>query len=157
MKLIATLPVASLLFFSPPASSQTQTLIEPGQAAWNTVQTINRHWAITENMDSLALFLHKDMMMIAPEPKERLRGREAILDSYRSYTASARTISLKELNPIVQLYLNDSLAIVTYQYDLLIESADGKKQRFTGRDMYTLVYENDEWIAVAQHFSPDPE
>jgi ketosteroid isomerase-like protein len=127
------------------------------QEAWQTVKTINRHWAITENLDSLSLYLHPDMILVAAEAKDRLDGRDKILESYRSYTRYARTLSLQELDPIIRIYNRGRSAVVTYNYDLEIETPAGESQRFTGRDMYTLVREKDRWQAVAQHFSPLPK
>ncbi len=121
--------------------------------AWNTVRTINRHWAFTENMDSLGLYLHPEMVLILPSSKERMKGKSVIIESYRKFTKIAKTISLKELDPLIQLYNNNTTAIVTFYYILEIKIADGEVQKFTGRDMYTLVKENNMWIAVAQHYS----
>jgi len=139
------------------ACSRTDNSEKASIEAWNTVKTINRHWAVTENMDSLALFLHNDMVMIHPEAKYRLQGKNNIVESYKGYVNYAQTISLKELNPLVQLYNGNKTAVVTYYYDLEIKIPSGEVQRFTGRDMYTLIYANDKWIAVAQQFSPMPE
>lgn len=125
--------------------------------AWNTVKTINRHWAITENMDSLALFLHNDMLMIHPGANDRLQGKNHIIESYKGYAEYAQTISLKELDPLVQLYNGNQTAVVTYYYDLKIKTPKGEVQQFAGRDMYTLIHENGRWLAVAQHFSPMPK
>jgi hypothetical protein len=124
---------------------------------WNTIKTINRHWAITENMDSLGLFIHPDMVIIFPDSKERMQGKSKIIESYRSYANYAQTISMKETNPLIQLYNENITAIVTYYYDLEIKIPTGETQTFTGRDMYTLIYNNGKWIAVAQQYSPMPK
>lgn len=124
---------------------------------WNTVKTINHHWAITENMDSLGLFIHPDMVIIIPDSKERMKGKSKIIESYQSYAKYAQTISLQEKNPLIQLYNDNNTAIVTYYYDLEIKTPSGETQKFTGRDMYTLIFENGKWIAVAQQYSPMPK
>ena len=123
---------------------------------WNTVKTINRHWAITENMDSLGLYIHPDMVLINPETAERMQGKSDIIKSYRSYADYAQTISLKESDPLILLYNGNETAIVTYYYDLKIKDPGEKLHRFKGRDMYTLIRDNGQWLAVAQHFSPMP-
>ncbi|MDR2949263.1 MAG: nuclear transport factor 2 family protein [Prevotella sp.] len=120
---------------------------------WNTVKEINRHWAITENMDSLALCLHNEMVIFYPDRKERLVGKDSILQSYRKYTQYAETISMEETEPLVQLYNDNKTAIVTYYNDLKIKTQDGDIQSFRCKDMYTLIYENGRWYAVAQHYS----
>ncbi len=124
---------------------------------WNTVKTINRHWAITENMDSLGLFIHPEMVIIFPDSKERLQGKSKIIESYRSYGSYAQTISLKETHPLIQLYNDNKTAIVTYYYDLEIKIPNGEIQKFSGRDMYTLIFDKGKWVAVAQQYSPMPK
>ena len=125
--------------------------------AWSAVTTINRHWAITENMDSLGLFIHSDMVIIFPDSKERMEGKSNIIESYRGYADYAQTIHFKETDPLIQLYNDNKTAIVTYYYDLEIRTPSGEIQKFTGRDMYTLIKEGNNWLAVAQHYSPMPK
>jgi ketosteroid isomerase-like protein len=124
---------------------------------WFTVRTINRHWAITENMDSLGMYIHPDMVIISPDSKERMKGKPAIMNSYRNYAQYAQTVSLKEFDPLVQLYNHNKVSIVTYYYELEIKDQEGKVHRFTGRDMYTLVKSRNKWLAVAQQYSPIPQ
>jgi len=125
----------------------------PAIGAWNTVKTINRYWAITEDIDSLSMYLHKDMVIYFPGGKERMEGKEAILESYREYMQSAETLSLEENEPLVQVYNNDKTAVVTYFSVLQIKTKEGEIQTFRSKDMYTLIFENNRWYAVAQHYS----
>ena len=157
MMIYSILVAASILGISSATMCQTGDEEQAKTEAWKTVRSINRHWAITENMDSPALFIHDDMIMIIPDVKDRVRGKAKIIESYRGYAQYAQTLSLKELNPAVQLYNNNQTAVVTYYYDLEIQTPTGEIQRFTGRDMYTFVRVLDAWIAVAQQFSPTPE
>jgi ketosteroid isomerase-like protein len=120
--------------------------------AWNTVKSINRHWAITENMDSLRVFLHDDMVMFFPGGRERLRGKENIIQSYEDFARYSETISLNETEPVIQLYNGNKTAIVSYFGDLTIKTEWGI-QTFFCKDMYTLVFEDGRWQAVAQHYS----
>ncbi len=120
---------------------------------WNTVRSINRHWAITENMDSLGLFLHDDMVIFSPGGKERLQGKNNILSVYREYAQYAETISLSETEPVIQLYNDNKTAVVSYFSDFKIKIPGGEIQDFYCKDMYTLIFENKKWYAVAQHYS----
>jgi len=121
------------------------------QKAWQTVQTINRLWAITEDMDSLSLFVHDQMILISPGGV--IQGKENIINSYRKYTESAETTHFLESEPFIQLYNHDQTVIISYDSDLKIKDAEGVVQSFRCRDMYTLIAENDRWIAVAQYYS----
>jgi ketosteroid isomerase-like protein len=133
------------------SSNETDDVVK--QNVWNTVRSINKHLAFTENMDSLALFIHDDMVMFYPGGKNRLEGKENIMKSYKDYTSYAETIKLEETDPKIQLYNNNKIAVVTYYFDFVIKIPKGEIQTFSGKDMYTLVKENDRWYAVAQHYS----
>ena len=137
------------------SSNKTDDVVK--RNVWHTVQSINRHIAFTENMDSLALFIHDDMVMFYPGTKNRLEGKESIIKSYRDYASYAETIKLEETDPVIQLYNNKNTAIVSYYFELVIKTPEGKIQTFFGKDMYTLIKENDRWYAVAQHYSFFPE
>ncbi|NUQ82409.1 MAG: nuclear transport factor 2 family protein [Bacteroidetes bacterium] len=125
--------------------------------AWNTVKTINRHWAITENMDSLGLFIHPDMVIFLPDTPERMRGKASIIESYQSYANYAQTISFIETDPLIQLYNENKTAVVTYYYTLEFLTSAGETRRFNGRDMYTFIYDNGRWVAVAQQYTQIPD
>lgn len=119
--------------------------------AWNTVQAINRHWAITEDMDSLALYIHDDMTLISPG--SILVGKDAIIDSYRKYAEYAETVGVEDSESLVQLYNDNQTAVVTYKNHLTIKKPDGGMESFISRDMYSLVFDKGRWLAVAQHYS----
>ncbi len=121
--------------------------------AWNVVKSINRHWAITENLDSLGLLLHDDMVIFSPGGKERLQGKNNIISAYRAYAQYAETISLSETEPVIQLYNDNKTAIVSYFSDLRIKTSEGEIQDFYCKDMYVLICGDNGWHAVAQHYS----
>lgn len=127
------------------------------EEVWQSVKSINRHWAITENMDSLGLYIHPEMIIITPDSKQPLQGKSKIIESYKSYADYAETVSLKENNPLIQLHGNNKTAVVAYDYELTIKIPSGEEQFFTGRDMYILIHDNDKWIAISQHYSPYPK
>lgn len=130
-------------------SSQSGT--QTAQDAWSTVRTINRHWALTEDMDSLALHLHEDMVVVSPDGM--LRGKRQIIDAYHTYADYAQTLQMEETEPVIQLYHDGKTAVVTYRNNLKIQTTDNRIESFSCRDMYTLVREAGEWRAVAQHYS----
>lgn len=124
---------------------------QTAQEAWNTVRRINRHWAITENLDSLGLYLHPDMVLVSPDGM--VQGKNRILEAYRSYAAYAQTLEMEETKPVIQLYNGHKTAVVTYRNDLTIRTADNRIESFACRDMYTLIFEQGKWRAVAQHYA----
>ena len=118
---------------------------------WNTIKTINHLWAITENIDSLNLFIHDDMILISPE--KMLFGKNEIIKSYKENADYTETLSLTEREPIIKLYNDNKTVVVSYYCDLTVKTLDGKLRSFCCKDMYTLVFERGKWVAVAQHYS----
>ena len=148
---IKYLPIIFCLFFGCNQLQKSDEKIK--QDVWNTVKSINRYWAITENMDSLGLFLHDDMVIFSPGGKERLQGKNNIIKSYEDFAHYSETVSLSETEPVIQLYNGNKTAVVSYFGDLTIKTPEGKTQSFFSKDMYTLIFEKGRWQAVAQHYS----
>lgn len=152
MRVKNALIVAFAMALSSSGICQGDATDEKKAEVWNTVQTINSLWTTTENLDSLELFFHPDMIVIFPALKE-MNGRDEVMGMYRTYTELAETLSFQAQTPLIQLYNNNTTAVVTYPYELEIRLEDGSSRKATGRDVYTLVYEKGRWIAVAQHYS----
>jgi len=154
-KIISVLFVLSLCFnyAYAEADNPDPNTVNLKLQVWNTVKTINYHWAITEDMDSLALYIHNDMIIYAPGNKELSQGKEHIIRLYKAYAESAETLDLKEEEPVIYLYNENKTAVVSYLATLKIMTSNGKVETFQVKDMYTLVYENGRWYAVAQHYS----
>jgi len=150
-RIIYLIPIFVCFFFGCNQNRKSDEKIK--QDAWNTVKSINRHWAITENMDSLGLFLHEDMVIFSPGGRERLRGKKNIINAYEDFARYSETVSLSETEPVIHLYNGNKTAVVTYFGDLTIKTPEGKIQSFFSKDMYTLIFENGRWLAVAQHYS----
>ena len=125
------------------------------QEAWSTVKTINRLWAIKEDADSLALFLHDDMVTITPQGQES--GNATLIKSYRDYMQYAETISFTESTPSIQLFQDNRTAIVSYHGNMTIKNPEGRTETFSFKDMYVLILQDGKWIAIAQYYAPQPE
>ncbi|MBU1012787.1 MAG: nuclear transport factor 2 family protein [Bacteroidetes bacterium] len=119
--------------------------------AWKTVKTINRLWAIERDIDSLALFFHKNMVLIAPSRFERYEGEKEIIKSYQDYLNVAEVIFFIESNPRVDIYENTAIVCYDYHAKLCFSKKDTIETK--GRDMYILTFENNKWKAVANQFS----
>jgi hypothetical protein len=65
----------------------------------------------------------------------------------------AKIHSWKQIDPKIQIYGNT--AVVTYYFEISFERG-GQKIDFAGRDMYVFIMEGNRWLAVADHFSPNP-
>ena len=123
---------------------------------WTFIQKINQVWGTEKNPDALADFFHEEIVFIGPTPRERIEGRNALIESYWDFVNSANIIHVKEFKPLIQIYGDNSFAIVTYYYEVLVES-EGQEVKVDGRDMYSLIKEKGRWWAVANQFSSFPK
>jgi hypothetical protein len=124
------------------------------EAAWATVQAVNRAWAVERSLDSLRPHFHPSFVGIYPTG-ERMEGREAVLASYSRFLGSATVNRYREERPSVQVYGGGRFAVVTFVYDM--EYVEGGRAIATaGHDLYALVSEGGRWLVVAQQFQPLP-
>ena len=61
---------------------------------------------------------------------------------------------MEAADPKVQLFLDGRAAVVAYNYTCSFND-NGKRVKLTGRDLFTMVKEEDRWLAAADHFSCD--
>ena len=119
---------------------------------WKSVRDLNFTWT-KGNPDDLKNYFHPDMVAITPTDRKRREGREACIRDWTEFSKVAKIHSWQEIDPKIQIFGNT--AIVTYYFEISFERG-GKKIDFAGRDMYVLVMEGNRWLAVADHFSPNP-
>jgi hypothetical protein len=125
-------------------------------AIWRTVQAINRCWTCGDlsELPKLKAFFHDTMVAITPTDRLRLEGQKACFDGWAGFCRRAKITCWRETDPKIQVY-GDS-AVVTYYYHLSLE-IEGREMEMAGRDMFVLIRENENWIAVADQFSPFPQ
>jgi hypothetical protein len=142
---------------SPDPQREAESASEPtaaAEAAWATVQAVNRAWAVERNLDSLRPRFHPNFVGIYPTG-ERMEGREAVLASYSRFLGSATVNRYREERPTIQTYGGGRFAVVTFVYDM--EYVEGGRAIATaGHDLYALVNEGGRWLVVAQQFQPLP-
>jgi ketosteroid isomerase-like protein len=119
---------------------------------WKTLRDLNNTWT-KGNPDDLKKYFHADMVAITPTDRKRREGREACVRDWTEFSKVAKIYSWKEIDPKIQIYGNT--AVVTYYFELSFER-EGQKMDFAGRDMYVFIKEGNRWLAVADHFSPNP-
>ena len=122
---------------------------------WSTIKALNRLWTVENRPDELAQYFHKEMVAISPTDRLRLEGREACVAAWKKFTQAAKIHSWKELDPKIELFKNNTLAIVTYYFDMSFEMG-GQSIKMGGRDMFALVCEEGRWWVVSDQFSPYP-
>ncbi|MCK5124735.1 MAG: nuclear transport factor 2 family protein [candidate division Zixibacteria bacterium] len=123
---------------------------------WETVQSFNQAWAVDGDFDKLAGFFHENVIAITPTDRGRLEGCDVCVTAWRTFAQSVETKYWNEISPEVVLYHDDTLAIVTYYYDISYKKR-GESVDITGRDLFTLIKENGHWLIIANQFSPFPK
>jgi len=125
------------------------------QAVWDTVHRMNSLWTTERDCAGLAEYFHREMVAIVPLTRERLTGRAACLAGWESFVNIAQIHDWREIDPMVQLYADDTCAVVTYYYEMDV-TMNGMRLSLAGRDMMTLVKEDGRWWLVADQFSANP-
>jgi hypothetical protein len=123
---------------------------------WQTIQALNRCWTCGDlsELPKLNDFFHDSMVAITPTDKLRLEGKMACFDGWAGFCRRAIITYWKETDPKIQVY-GDS-AVVTYYYQLSLEM-EGQNMDMAGRDMFVLIKEDEQWMVVADQFSPFPQ
>lgn len=120
---------------------------------WATVQAMNRAWAAENDPDRLGEFFHPKMVAITPVDRLRRLGQADCVAGWREFTEACRILWWRESDPIVGVF--GDCAVVTYYFDMEYETG-GRTIRSDGRDMMTLVREDNRWWVIADQFSPYP-
>lgn len=122
---------------------------------WETVQTLNRLWAVEGRADDLKDYFHERMTVVSPNGRTRLEGAAACVGAWVAFAAEATIHYWKETDPKIELFAGGTCAVVTYYYDMSFDIG-GRTVTTGGRDMFFLVKEDGRWWAVADQFSPYP-
>lgn len=120
---------------------------------WDVVESLNRLWTVDNDPDRLLEYFHPKMVAITPVDRLRRFGQAECVAGWREFTESCRILWWKEKDPVVALF--GDCAVVTYYFEMEYETG-GRATRSDGRDMMTLVREEDRWWVVADQFSPYP-
>jgi ketosteroid isomerase-like protein len=120
---------------------------------WAIVQALNRAWTVENDPDRLTEFFHPKMVAITPVDRLRRLGQSECMAGWKEFTKACRVLWWKEAEPAVEVF--GDCAVVTYYFEMEYE-LEGRAIRSAGRDMMTLVREDDRWWVVADQFSPYP-
>ncbi|MCX6639070.1 MAG: DUF4440 domain-containing protein [bacterium] len=123
---------------------------------WRFVQELNYTWTTAKKPDDLSKFFHADIVVLAPHERLRIEGQTACISAWKRFVDSTNIISWREIDPKIQLYGEGKFAIVTYYYEISLET-NSQTLTLSGRDMFSLIYEQERWWAVADQFSPYPQ
>lgn len=124
-------------------------------SVWQTVQQMNQLWTVENNAEELVNYFHKNMIAITPTDSFRIEGRDACVEGWRKFADTANIIKWKEEDPKIVLYGNNEFAVVTYYFSMVFE-INNDTIEMKGRDMFSLIKENEKWWIVSDQFSSFP-
>jgi hypothetical protein len=85
------------------------------------------------------------VVVVGPDGKRYGEGKDAVVESYRSFAQQATISDYRESDGQIDIY--DTVAVVSYRYDIDY-TIEGKSSRETGRDLFVLEKHDGGWLAV---------
>ncbi|EKE10978.1 MAG: hypothetical protein ACD_15C00164G0002 [uncultured bacterium] len=119
---------------------------------WKVIQEMNRKWTVEDKAEELKNYFHPDMVAIVPTSFERIEGGENCVAGWKGFSENAKIHFWRELDPKVQVYGEEKFAIVTYYFEMSFDMG-GQTINMKGRDMFSLIKEDEKWLVVADQFS----
>ena len=114
------------------------------EAIRTRVQSLNAAWR-EKRFDDLRAFFHPDAVIVAPGLEARIAGRDAVVESYRNFVASASIEAFELAEPVVDLWGDP--AVVTAKFTITY-SMDGKVFHEQGHDLLVFQRQGGEWLIV---------
>lgn len=109
-----------------------------------TLRRINQAW-LDGRINDLVPFVHPDIVIVIPGFVGRAEGRDALLGGFRDFCENAAVHEFREHD--LEVDVVGDTAVVMFRYEMVYERS-GERYRATGRDLWVLQLEADEWRAV---------
>ena len=126
------------------------------EAVRSVVRRIHESWR-DGRYDEMGQHLAEDVVIAPPGVPERIRGRDAYVQSYRDYDRMATTHEFEPEKPTVDVTGETAVALCPFfvRYEL-----DGRVYREKGIDLLVLSRSGGEWRVVwrtMQREGPEPD
>jgi ketosteroid isomerase-like protein len=110
----------------------------------NFVRSLNKTWVEKRTQD-LNAFFHDDVIALPPGNAELISGREAMVESYRQFSNTAKVHNFEELKIQVNVFNNTAIANTTFHINYEVQ---GKVYSEKGTDILVLNNFDNEWMVV---------
>jgi ketosteroid isomerase-like protein len=118
----------------------------------HVVNKINESW-LAKNYNGIGSCLDDNVIMAAPGSTNRIKGREAYVQSYRDYDTVAKTLQFNIEEP--QIDIIGDTAVTICPFDVTYE-LKGKIYHERGSDILILVRKNSDWRVVWRTMQSEP-
>lgn len=116
----------------------------------------DRTWAELKDIEKLKEFFHDNIVSITPSDREIQYGKTRNLELYQGVMDGLEVVSWELVEPVVDIYNEGRTAVLSTCYKIVVKG-DSENIVLEGRDLMTLIKEDDKWVIVADQFSPFPE
>lgn len=124
----------------------------PEEAIGDVVRRINALW-LSQRYDEIGELLAEDAVIAPPGSDERVRGREAYVQSYREYDRSATTYDFSPGEPEIDVMGDVAVAVCPFRIRYELE---GRTYREKGRDLLVLSRSTGPWRVVWRTLQTEP-
>ncbi len=105
---------------------------------------ITRAWR-TNRPEDLTGYLHPDITMALPGFQGSVKGREALVDSFKEFCDHARVIEYDETDETIHIV--GDVAIASFHFAMIYERS-ACREHSTGRDIWAFERRDERWLAV---------
>jgi len=114
------------------------------QAVWEVIRKINAAW-VSGQPEAIAPYFHENIIIVAPNGKDRVTGREACVQTYADFCARANILKFTETEESIDVIAHT--AIAKYDFEIIYEM-NGKQFHGKGRDLFILQNLGSGWQAI---------
>lgn len=122
------------------------------EAVRRAVGEINALWR-AKRYDEIGGLLAEDVVIAPPGRSERVRGREAYVQSYRDYDAAATTLEFSSGEPQIDLIGDTAVAVCPFAITYELQ---GQRYRERGHDLLVFAREGGRWLVVWRTMQAEP-
>lgn len=116
------------------------------------VEKINESW-LDKNYDEIGSCVTDDVIIAPTGLADRIKGREAYVQSYRDYDTVAKTIQFITEDPQIDIIGNIAAVITPFSVTYELK---GNTYHERGKDILILKRKNSEWLVVWRTMQSEP-
>jgi len=117
---------------------------DPAADIRQMLNRINQAW-IEGRWNDLADCFHEDMIIAQPGRGQAGKGKQACVDSFRSFVDRAVVRGFEESDHQIDIW--GETAVASYRFDVTYEM-NGQDHRDSGIDVYVFIQQYGRWLAV---------
>lgn len=115
------------------------------------IQQINELW-LSKRYNDIGKLISEDAVIAPPGFAERVRGREAYIQSYRDYDQAATTHEFSPGEPQIDMVGDVAIAIFPF---FVVYELEGKTYHEKGRDLLVLSRMAGDWRVIWRTMQPE--